>query len=465
MTTAMPNPVSKETAAEGRISFSAGTDRSDWQLAKVLATTMIRRPKSGFLSLWVLLYVPAMTALQEFEKGSLADWFVLLGTVLVVGLAPVYIVWSPSALRALSCSTTVIRQARLATGLLFGLFVLLMFAGILWWKIGPGPAEFWGPILIATLIQCAVYINGWREASKIEDFQSRQERLKNAQLQKEADRKSKRSTDIAGGNIVGENGMLGRVLSSGDPLLDEIALKSWIRGLKWFALPLVAVSFGFIFFTYLLNPDPHEPFAWGHWFVVMMVFNAPLLFASSYNSQIIHWLAFSGERTKWWRNHVKLTFARLWLGPLTLLGALGGYVLGLHLRNVEPVLTWSIYTVGGAVVIGLAGQLMLAGMANVLLVVANRLRGWKIGAAYFCLFAFAGMGIAGVGIFATQRADSVNAAADSALATDETLWTIGWLSGLLALLLAMVAWGLAVWGYRHLNVRGSSDIDFFGTSK
>lgn len=136
MTTAMPNSDSKETAVEGQITFSAGLDRSDWQLAKALATTMIRRPKSGFLSLWVLLYVPVMTVLQEFEKGSLGDWFILLGVVLVVGLAPVYIVWSPSALRALSCSTTVIRQARLAVGLLFGLFVLLMFAGILWWKIG-----------------------------------------------------------------------------------------------------------------------------------------------------------------------------------------------------------------------------------------------------------------------------------------------------------------------------------------
>lgn len=465
MTTAMPNSDSKETAVEGQIAFSAGLDRSDWQLAKALATTMIRRPKSGFLSLWVLLYVPVMTVLQEFEKGSLGDWFILLSIALVVGLAPVYIVWSPSALRALSCSTTVIRQARLAVGLLFGLFVLLMFAGILWWKIGLGAAEFWGPILIATFIQCAVYINGWREATKIEDFQSRQERLKNAQLQKEADRKSKRSDDIAGGNIVGENGMLGRVLSSGDPLLDEIALKPWISGLKWFALPLLAVSFGFIFFTYLLNPDPHEPFAWGHWFVVMMISYAPLIFASSYNKQIIHWLAFSGERTKWWSNHVKLTFARLWLGPLTLLGALGGYALGLNLRNVEPVLPWNIYTVGVAVVIGLSGQISLAGMANILLVVANRLRGWKIAAAYFCLYAFVGLGIAGVVIVAKQRADSLNAAADSAVTTDQVWWTIGWQSALLVLLLAAVAWGLAVGGCRYLNVRGSSDIDLFGTSK
>ena len=70
MTTAMPNSDSKETAVEGQITFSAGLDRSDWQLAKALATTMIRRPKSGFLSLWVLLYVPVMTVLQEFEKGA-----------------------------------------------------------------------------------------------------------------------------------------------------------------------------------------------------------------------------------------------------------------------------------------------------------------------------------------------------------------------------------------------------------
>ena len=149
---------------------------------------------------------------------------------------------------------------------------------------------------------------------------------------------------------------------------------------------------------------------------------------------------------------------------LTLLGALGGYALGLNLRNVEPVLPWNIYTVGVAVVIGLSGQITLAGMANILLVVANRLRGWKIAAAYICLCAFVGRHRR-IGGCRETTVDSLNAAADSAATTDQVWWTIGWQSALLVLLLAAVAWGLAAWGCRYLNVRGSSDIDLFGTSK
>ena len=82
--TAMSNSVAGNTADDGRTipngraNLSAEGGRSDWQLAKALAIMMVRRPKSGFLSLWVLVYVPVMTAMQDYERGALFDVFILL---------------------------------------------------------------------------------------------------------------------------------------------------------------------------------------------------------------------------------------------------------------------------------------------------------------------------------------------------------------------------------------------------
>lgn len=469
--TAMSNSVAGNTADDGRTipngraNLSAECGRSDWQLAKALAIMLVRRPKSGFLSLWVLVYVPVMTAMQDYERGALFDVFILLTIAFVAGLAPVFVVWSPSALRALSCSTAVIRQARLVVALVFGLIVLLLFGGILWWKLDPGATEFWGAVLVAALIQCAVYIHGWREAEKIEDAVTRQERLKRESLEKRADKQSKNSIDQSGKTVVGVTSALGRALSSGDALLDELALKSWISGLKWFVLPMTAISFGAMFLAYVIHPDPHEPFTWAQWIIAVVVLNAPMVLAASYNSQIIRWLAFSGSRSQWWHNHLKLTAAHLWVGPLLVVAALGGYVAGVSVRNVEPVVTWNLKTVAAALVIGLCGQLLLMGLSNAILLGVNRLRGWKIAAAFFILYAAASAGVAAVVMVLKDRAGEIASANGGAINPDHLVWTMGWQASLMSLVITAVLWALAAWGYRHLNVCDSDDIDFFGTSQ
>lgn len=449
---------------------ASATGPSDWHVAKTMAVTMVRRPKSGFLSLWVVFYVPLMLTLQDLPAGAFFDWFMLLCVVVVTGLSPSFVVWPASALRALSCSTAVIRRARFSLGLLFGLVMLLTQSGILLWKVGPRPAEFWVPLVIAALMQIAVYINDWREAEKIEDAVTREERRKHSLEEKRAEKTAQASiggdhSDKDDESVIGVRAGLGRKLSSGDTLLDEIIVKPWVSAGKWYRAPLIVGSFVLICLTYLITADPREVFSWGQWFLLVVVINAPFILAIAYASQLNHWLAFSGVRPQWWRQHLKLQVVSLWLGPAVTIAAFGGYFAGLGMRSVQPALPWSVYSVAAAGLLGLCGQILLLGLANALTIAVNRMRGWRIGATICLVYAIGGVGIAMVVETVRKQHDAIVQASGESLSLDQVFWALGWRGCLLSLVVAAVFWGIGAWGHKHLNVRDSTDIDFFGTSK
>ena len=261
--------------ADTRVAGDSAMRRSDWQLAKRLIKAQIRHPKSWWATLWVPLFMPLMIMGQSFEPGDYIHWFFILCLVVIAGLSPVNMRWAVGSLRAMSCTTAVIRTSRLVVMLGYGLFVLVIFIVSLRLKIGGSSYECLVFIALAVVLQVGVHIGAWQEAAKFEDAVTREERIKSAKIEKSATKKLRASADQAGNTVIGTESRFGRALSSGDLLLDDLILKPYLNGLKWFAPLLILSTYGVIFFSELVKPTAEGDGGWGVFFLTFLVLNSP----------------------------------------------------------------------------------------------------------------------------------------------------------------------------------------------
>lgn len=471
--TAIPPNSSAVEATDGALNgglVGSGTKiRSDWQLSRKMSLTMLRHPKSGFLSFWIYFWVPVMIVLQDYEDRDLSTWFLMFSLIIVVGLAPGYTVWEIDRLRALSLSKRVIRFSRLAVSLFHGLTIYLMALGLLTWKLGWGTKALWVVMTVAALLQVSIYLRGWKDAEKISDSPTR----KNQWLEdatKNAKNKAGQSENEDEGVSIGVRGYIGRFCSDGDVLLDELTLKPSVKFAKWFVLPLLLITFAGMALSYSISPDPNNVKTFALWAVLTIVMTLPMGQAAFYNQQIINWLAFSGTRSLWWRQHLKEGMLSLWQGPSLILAAFGGYLTGLMCRGVEPAIPLTVGTIAAGVCLGIGMQLALSGLANALTVVLNCLRGWKTAATIFGMyFAFAVVVISVTANSITwvreARGLSTSVQHNQPVDISHVIWQFAGPTMLGLFVSGALLWLFSFWGYKRLSVRGTDGGDIFGTSQ
>ena len=464
---ARPGGARSGNGADAGVAGDSATGRSDWQLAKRLIKAQIRYPKSWWATLWVPLFMPLMIMGQSFEPGDYIHWFFILCVVVIAGLSPVNMGWAVSSLRAMSCTTAVIRTSRLVVMLGYGLFVLVIFIVSLRFKIGGSSYECLVFIALAVVLQVGVHIRAWREAAKIEDAVTREERIKSAKVEKSAAKKLRTSADQAGNAVIGTESRFGRVLSSGDLLLDDLILKPYLNGLKWFAPLLILSTFGVIFFSELVKPTAEGDGGWGIFFLTLLVFNSPLLLAAHYHHQVLHWLSLSGSRVQWWRQHVKQLICSLWIGPAVALAGAWAHILAMEARGGRPLIGLTVTTVVVMVFVGLSVQLFIMGLANTSLMVVNKLRGWLVAVAmlgsYMVIGISLGVTVSTAGAMAGGFSTLMNSGSTDDI--EEQLWNLGWGAVLGFMAIAAILWAFNTWRYRYLDIRESGDLDFTGTSK
>lgn len=453
--------------ADASVAGDSATRRSDWQLAKRLIKAQIRYPKSLWGILWPPLLMPLMIMGQSFEPGDYIHWFVTVCVAVVAGLSPVNIGWAVGSLRAMSCATAVIRTSRLVVMLGYGLFVLVIFIVSLRLKTGGNSYQCWMFIALAVALQVGVHIQAWREAAKIEDSGTREERIKNAKLEKSATKKLKTSDDQAGNTVIGTESRFGLVLSSGDLLLDDLILRPYLNGLKWLAPLLILSTYGVIFFSELVKPTAEGGGGWGLFFLTLLVFNSPLLLAAHYHHQVLHWLSLSGSRVQWWRQHVKQLICSLWIGPAVALAGALAHISAMEVRGGQPVIGLTVNTTVVLVLVGLSVQLFITGLASASLIVVNKLRGWLVAVAmlgsYMVIGVSLGVTLSTAGAMAGGFSTLMNSGSKDDV--EEQLRDLGWGAVLGFMAIATLLWAFNTWRYRHLDIRDSADLDFTGTSK
>ena len=451
----------------GGLASDGTKSRSDWQLARALIKTQIRHPKSLWMTLWVLLFMPLMIMGQSFEPGDRIHWFFALCVVVIIGLSPIYAAWTVGSLRAMSCTTAVIRTSRFVVMLGYGLLVLAVFIISLRLKIGDSYAECGVLIALAIILQVGVHIQAWREAAKIEDFVSREERIKHSKLEKAAAKKQRNSAVQSGKTALGAHSRLARALSSGDVLLDELVLQPYISTLKWFAPVLIMLTYGVLFFSELVKPLADGNGGWGAIFMGTLVINFPLGLATGYHRQVLNWLALSGSRVQWWRQHVKQMMFSLWLGPASALAGVLAHISAMEVRGEEPLIELTGKATLIFVLVGLSVQLLLMGLANAFLLVANKLRGWLVGVAWFGCYVVIGVGFATALFFADEKTGVISTLKNGGAkgGIGDQAWHFGWLVILGFLVIAGILWAFNEWRYKRMDIRDSADIDLTGTSK
>lgn len=459
----------KGSVLNGGLASDGTKSRSDWQLAKKISFTMLRHPKSGFLSLWIYFWVPLMIFLQDYEEKDFSTWLLIFSLMIVVGIAPGFMVWEVERLRTLSLPKRVIRLSRLTVSSLHGLAVYFLAFGLLGWKIGLARNGFWIVMVVAASLQVGLQVQQWKDAGKISDSLTREKRWREA-AKENAKNKAEQSKDTAAGASIGIQGRVGRKLSSGDRLLDEITLKPSVSYSKWFVLPFVLLAFVAMVLNYAVDPTPNNIVTWALWAVLTITMTSPFWQSLRYNRQVISWLSFSGTRPQWWHQHLRATIHGLWQGPLLIMVLLGGYSLGLMLRGAEPIIPFNLGTSIAGVCLGLGFQFALTGLTNALLIVINRLKGWKVAATAFGLyFAFTVFVISVTAntIDWVDRKDALGEGVgkNQPINIQQLAWHFMGPTMLGLVLAGAILWGFSVWGYRRLNVGASEDRDIFGTSK
>lgn len=453
--------------ADAGVAGDSATGRSDWQLAKRLIKAQIRYPKSWISVLWSPVFMLMMLMSQTFERGEFSRWFFSLCVVLIAGLSPNSVAWNVEFLRAMSCATAVIQKSRLVLMLGYGLIVLSLLVIALGVKLGPSYYEFWLLIALSVILQIVVHTQAWREAAKIGDAGTREERIKNAKLEKSATKKLRTSADQVDKTVIGTQSRFGQVLSSGDLLLDDLILQPYLNGLKWFAPLIILGAYGVIFFSELVKPVADGEGGWGLFIVVMFVLNCPLGLADGYHHQVLHWLAMSGSRLQWWRQHVKQVVSSLWLGPIVILVIAMAHTSAMMVRGKEPLYAFTGKSTLVLVLVGLSLQLLLMGLATTVLVVVNKLRGWIAAVVVFGFYISVGTSFGVALALAVKSAGGLSALmnANSDKEVGEQLWHMGWGAIVSFLAVAAVVWAFNAWRYRRIDIRDSGDLNFTGTSK